>query len=153
MNCPFKTYLRAKHWSWRRAGGPCDRKHEQKNAWHSRSISCFWRFQAPRRRHSSAQTKLVGNVKTCQRVFNNPLRLTAAKILAEVSTPWRNRPLTPYVWRGTGSLKGPHLLFCTNQLGRALITVGWEIAWSRLGSHCNAELWASLHSRGWEPQH
>lgn len=97
--------------------GPCDRKHEQKTAWHSRSISCFWRFQGPRLRHSAAQNKLV---RKCQ---NMSARLRQFLEICQNTSRGpntnRNSSLNSYIWRGIGSLIGAHLVLCANQLDRA----------------------------------
>lgn len=60
----------------------------------------------------------------------------------------RNSSRTSCVWRETGSLTGSRLLLCMNQLGRALITVNRDIAWSRLHTAMQSYEQTCIHVDG-----
>lgn len=156
MNCPFKTYLSVRHWSWRRAahGDHVTGSTSKKTAWHSRSISCFWRFQAPRLRHSTAQNKLVRKRQDMSARLKQFLEINRCQNTSRGPNTNRNSSLNSYVWRGNwlinrctfGLVCKSTRSCCSDKEGEKL--PGLDLVHTAMQSYEQA-----LHSRGWEPQH
>lgn len=126
----------------------------KKTAWHSRSISCFGRFQAPRLRHSTAQNKLVRKRQDMSARLKQFLEINRCQNTSRGPNTNRNGSLNSYVWKGNwlinrctfGLVCKSTRSCCSDKEGEKL--PGLDLVHTAMQSYEQA-----LHSRGWEPQH